>query len=82
MKFRMHREYLTDSMKTATEVDGRAGLLTHIRNEFADIGPSFQDNQLWIKPYGGDDKRIGWKDVHIVIIEGYGPVGFCEGPDF
>ncbi len=85
MKFRFHRGALDDSMETMIEVapiDGsvRAGLLAAIRKEYAALGPDFADGQLRVAPYFGDDDRIGWKDVHIVSIDGYGVVGFCEGP--
>lgn len=78
----MHRELLVDSMKTAVDVNGREGLLAHIRKEFSDFWPvpDFADEKLHIKPYSGDDDRIGWKDVHIVTIDDYGVVGFCENP--
>lgn len=33
---------------------------------------------LYIEPYGYDD-RIGW-DAHIVILQGYGVLGFTDGP--
>lgn len=79
MRFRMHRGSLDESMKTVVNVDGRAGLAAHIREKFSDLGPIFEDHQLTIDPYSGDDDRICWKDVHIVTIIGYGVVGFCEG---
>lgn len=80
MRFRMHRGSLDESMKTTVNVDGRAGLAAHIREKFIDLGPIFEDHQLTVDPYNGDDDRIGWNDVHIVTIIGYGVVGFCEGP--
>lgn len=80
MKFRFHRGALADSMATMIEVDGRDGLLGAIRRAFEDYGPEFADDQLHVMPYCGDDQRIGWKNVHIVTIDDYGVVGFCEGP--
>lgn len=80
MRFRMHRGSLDESMKTVIDVDGFNGLAAHIREKFIDFGPTFDDSQLKIKAYGGDDARIGWRDVHIVTIDGYGVVSFCEGP--
>jgi len=78
MKFRPHRGGLDASMGEMVDVDGRAGLIEHLRNTHPDFGPAF-DDKVTLEPYGGDDDRIGWKDVHIVLVEGWGPVGFCEG---
>jgi hypothetical protein len=75
IKFREHRGSLAESMKTVVEVDGRAGLLAHIRRLFSDFGPKFADEQLHITAYGDDD-RIDWQDIYIVTIDGYGVVGF------
>ena len=78
-RFRMHRGSLADSLETTVEVDDRSALLAHIRDSFKDFGPNFTDDQLRVEPYG-EDKRIDWKDHHIVTIDGYGVVGMCEGP--
>jgi hypothetical protein len=40
----------------------------------------FKAEQVKVEPYYGDDRRIGWRNVHIITIDGYGVVGFCEGP--
>lgn len=37
-----------------------------------EFGPPFDAEKVTIEPYGGDDDRIGWKDVHIVILGGWG----------
>lgn len=78
MKFREHRGMLADSMETAVEVDGLEGLLRHLKARFADA-PYMCDYHLKAEPYGGDDDRIGWKNVHIVM-DGNGVVGFTDGP--
>jgi hypothetical protein len=70
MKYRPHRGWLADAMKEAVEVDGLAGLLAHL-----DAAPE----RLTVKRYGCDDERIGWTDVHLVLLDGV-PVGWCEGP--
>jgi hypothetical protein len=85
MKFRPQRGGLDEAMKEMVEVDGRAGLIEHLR-EIQRLGPPFDPDKVTVQPYGGegdrgcDDDRIGWKNTHIVLIEGWGPVGFCEGP--
>lgn len=79
-RFREHRGGLAESMLTAREISSRSELVAHMRAELSRYGFAFADNAVRIEPYGGDDERIGWKDVHIVIVEGYGPFGFIEGP--
>lgn len=79
-KFRPQRRYLDEAMQEAIEVDGRAGLLAHLKA--VEAGPRPFDpskSKIRIEPYGGDDERIGWKNVHIIDVEGYGVLGFCEG---
>lgn len=80
MKFRPHRRLLADAMAEAVEVADGAELLAHIRKLFADFGPDFKDDQLRAAAFYGDDDRIGWKNVHIVTIDGYGVVGFTDDP--
>jgi hypothetical protein len=87
MKFRPQRGGLDEAMKEMVEVDGRAGLIEHLREIHPPFGPPFDPDKVTVQPYGPiragrgcDDDRIGWKNTHIVIIEGWGPVGFCEGP--
>jgi hypothetical protein len=79
MKFRPHRGGLDASMREMVDVDGRAGLIEHLRNTHPEFGLPFDADKVTLEPYGGNDGRIGWKDVHIVLAEGWGPVGFCEG---
>ena len=71
-RFRPHRGGLAEALEEVVEVKGRAGLTAHLRT----CGHA---GAIRITPYGGDDDRIGWKNVHIVVLEGMGPVGFCEG---
>lgn len=82
MKYRPHKGLVWDSLAEMVEVDGRAGLIAHLRHELRNwpTMDGFTDDQVGVTPNGGDDDRIGWKDVHIVTIDGYGVMGFCEGP--
>lgn len=66
-------------MAEAVEVSGRAGLVEHLRSKYGE-NPGFDFGAIEAKPYGGDDNRIGWKDVHIVTAPDYGVIGFIEGP--
>jgi len=82
MKYRPHRRLLDESMAEMAEVSGRHGLVAHLRKEF-ERWPSldnFDDKALHIDPYCAGDPRIGWNDVWIITLDGYGVVGFCDGP--
>jgi hypothetical protein len=74
MRFRFHRGSLESSLETTIELEGRTALIEYLR-QYID----FNEANLMITPYGGDDYRIGWTDVHMVSIPGYGVIGFCEG---
>ncbi len=82
MRYRPHRRYVDEAVAEMVQVDGRDGLIEHLREELRNwpIARYFTADQVRVQPYGGDDDRIGWKDVHIVTIDGYGVMGFCEGP--
>jgi hypothetical protein len=79
MRYRDHRGGLQDSLATTAEVFTRADLVAHLNREGAfGIGRTVTDDDIRVEPYGGDDKRIGWRDVHIVVLDGYGVLGFVE----
>jgi hypothetical protein len=79
MKFRPHKGQLADSLAEMIEVNGRDGLIAHIRKELAPFEmDDFDDRALHIQLYYGDDDRIGWKNVSIVTLDGYGVIGFVE----
>jgi hypothetical protein len=72
-KFREHRGSLADSMKTVVEVNGLE--LQQLCEKITGL-----DSWIEIRPYGYDD-RIGW-DTYIVLMPGWGVVGFTNGvPD-
>jgi hypothetical protein len=81
MRFRPYRGSLAESLALAVEVDGRAGLIAYIRTALRPsyMNDSFPDHAVNLQSYFGDDDRTGWRDVHIVILGGYGVIGFCEG---
>ncbi len=58
-------------MKECVEVEGRAGLLKHIRENVHPL-PEFEDDAVLVEPYT--------QDLYIVYLPGYGVLGFCEGP--
>lgn len=80
MKFREHRGGLAESMDTVIEVSDGEALLEHVRN-LAQRWPTFPAitaETVHVEPYGRDE-RIGW-DTHIVTLDGYGVLGFTDGP--
>jgi hypothetical protein len=80
MKFRQHRRLLDESMETVVELADHAALMEHIRG-IARHWPSFPpvtDETVHIEPFGRDE-RIGW-DAHVVRLDGYGVLGFTDGP--
>lgn len=74
MRYRPHRGMLADAMKEMVEVDGIAGLLAHLH---ATESAAFDDAAVTVEPYVDEDARIGWKNVHMVLI-GSSPVGWCD----
>jgi hypothetical protein len=90
LHFREHRGGLGESMETAVVVDGTDGLVAHLRTRFGQyFRPNLRREDIIIEPHGGDDDRIGWKNVHIVCTDRacspsqppWGPLGFCAAVD-
>lgn len=76
MKYREHRGGLSESMETVREIAStreaialEAGLM---------LGRLVTPDEVRVSPYGYD-ARIMW-DTHIVEIDGFGPIGFTDGP--
>ena len=82
MLYRPHRSSLSASMAEAVDVDGFDGLVNHLREELWHwpTAMEFREDQVHVRPYIGFDDRVGWRDVHVVTIDGYGVMGFTEGP--
>lgn len=74
-RVRWHRGSLQDSLATTVTMNSRRDLLDSLNGDFWDV----VDEDISIKPYGGDDARCGWRDVHMITVQGQ-CVGFCEGP--
>lgn len=82
MKFRPQRGSLAEAMAETVELPDRAALIAHLQKTHADtdFSPAINDATVRVEKYGrGIDTRIGW-DTHIVMIEGWGPAGFTDGP--
>lgn len=80
MRYRPQKGSLAESLKHAVDVDGRAGLIRHLREELDGWQVDVADDAIKVAPYVREDYVSGWHDVHIVTIDGYGVMGFCEGP--
>jgi hypothetical protein len=81
MKFREHRGGLAESMATLVDLPDRAALVEHCRKLLHPFRFQFDAATLEVRPYciGRGDDRIGWKEVHVVTIKGYGVIGFTDG---
>lgn len=81
MKYRSHRELLSESMDTVVEVNSIEKLREHIQSNWS---KSIFD--IKITPYGGIDKRINW-NTHVVQINfkqdgDFAVAGFTNQLDF
>lgn len=77
--FRYHKGGLAESMKTVKGFNSKEGLIADIQKGLDRFGGHELDaSNIEVKSYGFDS-RIGW-DTHMVFIEGYGPIGFTNGP--
>ncbi|CCJ07110.1 Hypothetical protein BN69_1659 [Methylocystis sp. SC2] len=81
-RFREHRGSLDEALETTFAFKTIAGLEAHIRR----LGAHNHEPIVTIavefygRPGGsGDDARIGWKNVHLVYVNGV-PFGWMEGP--
>ncbi len=77
MKFREHRGALNDAMETLFEFETRAQLLAHCRQLLSRNGFQFSDPHMHFF-YQGFDGRIGW-NTYLIVIQGYGPIGYTDG---
>ena len=79
MKFREHRGDLSDSLTTTVEIDGWDDLVAHLKGVLAPFpSVTVTDDALHVEFYAQDD-RIDWNS-HIVTLDGYGVLGFTDGP--
>lgn len=78
MLFRDHKGSLADSMATVYYVRDRQHFIEIMRERLAPWQREVPDDGVKIEPYV-EDKRIGW-DSHIVTLDGYGVLGFTNGP--
>lgn len=80
MRYRPHKGNLDTSLALTRTFDGRAELIAILREEMSGWQVDISDDKITVQPYATHDFVSGWKDVHIVVLDGYGVMGFCEGP--
>lgn len=81
MKFREHRGNYDDSMETVVELKDKFELIDHLHELllYCEGGPhNFPSHHLKVERYVMDG-RNGW-DTHIVTVDGYGVMGYTDGP--
>lgn len=88
MKFRQHRGGLQDSLATVVEIADKKALVAYLRALFQHWNkelpgvdcnyPRIDADTVKVEKYVFDE-RINW-DTHIVLVKGYGPIGFTDGP--
>jgi hypothetical protein len=80
MKFREHRGGIVDSMMTEVEIEPTRDALLAVLSDkrWLGIREVLKRESLRVEPYIYDE-RIDW-DTHIVSVDGYGVVGFTDGP--
>lgn len=66
-------------METLVELDDINALIKHCEKLLEPYNLHLDVKELSVDPYsmGGDD-RIGWKEVYIVTLDGYGVLGFTD----
>lgn len=83
MKYRPHKGKLADSVAGMVEIEAtKYALVTYLRKELAPWPTldGFHFDAVHVDPYFAGDPRIGWDDVWIVTLDGYGVLGFTDGP--
>lgn len=80
MKFREHRASLTESIETVVEIEPTLVAVTEAIVKSLRHFPAARVSQdrVRVEPYAFD-ARIGW-NTHIVTLDGYGVLGFTDGP--
>jgi hypothetical protein len=85
MSFREHRGSFEDSMETLCHFDSRSELILYCAALLSQYDFRFERDQFHEEPYcidpGHLDMRVEppW-NTHIVTIDGYGVMGFTDGP--
>jgi hypothetical protein len=86
MKYRDHRSGLAQSLATMVDLPAtRAALIAHLAQTWpfdcglADLGVERLKGVTVERYHESGDHRIGWKEVWIVVLPGFGVLGFTDG---
>jgi hypothetical protein len=86
MKYRDHRGGLSESMETMVDLAAtREALIGHLAQTWpfscglADLDADRLERVTVERYHTGGDSRIGWPEVWIVVLPGFGVLGFTDG---
>lgn len=78
--FRPHSSGLKESIEEIKSFGSFTELADHVLSgQF--IAGRFDVRDVALKPYCEFDKRTSWRDTWLVVIEGFGPVGYVTADD-
>lgn len=82
MKFREHRGHLADSLETLVELPAtRDALIEHLRKVF-EPWPMAPMPMTWntkvLEYWPRLDERTQWPNTWLVVLDGYGVVGYTD----
>jgi hypothetical protein len=79
--FRERRDRVEESLKTIVELKDRAALIDHCRRLIAGDGTPPAPVTLSFVPYDlAPDPQTGWECTYLVMVYGYGPIGYTDAP--
>jgi hypothetical protein len=86
MKYRDHRGGLAESLETMVELPPtREALIAHLATTWPfysglpELDTARLEGVTVRRYHEGGDERIGWKEVWIVVLPGFGVLGFTDG---
>ena len=81
VRFRERRHRIEDSLKTLVELNDRAALVEHCRRLIAANRTPPAAVTFSLVPYGlAPDPATGWPCTYLVMVHGYGPIGYTDAP--
>lgn len=78
IKYRDHRGGLAESMETAQEFQTMDQVREYVTKSLYPLGVDVTKENFHSEFYCEEDKRIGWKPVCIVTIDGFGVAGWSD----
>lgn len=78
IRYRHHRGGLAESMATIQEFDSMDAVRKHVADYLHPFYVDVTKEDFHSTFYCEEDKRIDWKPVCIVTVDGFGVVGWCD----